>query len=142
MKYLQEGNCKTEIKRALKPVVLGMGSQGNAPKMENQQLVSPSRKCSSTPVGFGQDFLANNNVTTMEHPPYSPDLSSAILYLFPRLKSALKGRRFYDDTDIIQNATKELKSFTNFLPGIFPTLLQSLAEVYTCTRELFEENVV
>jgi len=27
-------------------------------KMENQQLVSPSRQCSSTPVGFSQGFLS------------------------------------------------------------------------------------
>jgi hypothetical protein len=26
-------------------------------KMENQQLVSPSRQCSSTPAGFRQGFL-------------------------------------------------------------------------------------
>jgi len=106
-------HCKK--KSALKSfVVLGMGSEGNTPKMENRQLVSPSRKCSSTPVSFGQDLLANNNVTTAEHPPYSPDLPSAVFYLLPRLKSALKGRRFYDDTDLIQNATKELKSFHKF----------------------------
>jgi hypothetical protein len=37
--------------------------------MENQQLVSTSRQCSSTPVGFFKDFLAKNNVTTLEHPP-------------------------------------------------------------------------
>jgi len=121
MEFLQEGNCKTEKKCALKSfVVLGMGSQGNAPKMENQQFISPSRKCSSTRVGFGQDFLVSNNVARAEHTPYSPDLPSAVFYLFPRLKSALKGRRFYDDTDIIQNATKELKSFHKFAFRIIP----------------------
>ena len=36
-----------------------------------------------------KDYLANSNVTTLEHPPYSPDLPSADSYLFPRLKSAL-----------------------------------------------------
>jgi len=30
-----------------------------------------------------KDFLANNRVTTLEHPPYSPDLATADLYLFP-----------------------------------------------------------
>jgi hypothetical protein len=33
-----------------------------------------------------QDFLANNNVTTPEHHPYSPDLAPGGFYLFPRLK--------------------------------------------------------
>jgi hypothetical protein len=39
----------------------------------------------------------------------TPDLVPADLYLFPRLTSALKGRHFYDATDIIRNATEELK---------------------------------
>jgi len=38
------------------------------PKMENQDLVSPPRQCSSTPVGFDQGFLnkeqCDNTVTT------------------------------------------------------------------------------
>jgi len=38
----------------------------------------------------------------LEHPPYSPDLAAADFYL-------LKGRRFCNATDIIKNATEELK---------------------------------
>jgi hypothetical protein len=46
--------------------------------MENQQLFSPSRKCSCTPVGFSQGFfLAESNVATLDHPPFSPDLATA-----------------------------------------------------------------
>jgi hypothetical protein len=46
----------------------------------------------------------------MEHYPYDPDLVPADFYLFPRLTSALKERRFCDATDIVRNATEELKS--------------------------------
>jgi len=60
------------------------------------------------PVLF-KDFLAKIKVTTMEHPPYSPNLAAADFYLFPQLKSALKGRRFCDVTEIIKNVTEELK---------------------------------
>jgi hypothetical protein len=56
-------------------------------------------------------FLAKNNMTTLEHLPYFPDLAPADFYPFPRPKSPLKGRRFCDATDIIKNATKELKRF-------------------------------
>jgi len=52
-----------------------------------------------------KDFLARYKVTTLEHPPYSPELAAADFYLFPRLKSVLKGRPFCDATDIIKNAT-------------------------------------
>jgi transposase len=56
-----------------------------------------------------KDFLAENSVTTVEYPPCSPDLNPADFYLFPPLKSTLKGRRLCDATDIIENATEELK---------------------------------
>jgi hypothetical protein len=42
--------------------------------MKNQQLVSPSRQCSTTPVGFGQGFL-NKEQCGHEYPPYSPNLT-------------------------------------------------------------------
>jgi len=56
-----------------------------------------------------KDFLANSNLTTLEHSPYSPDMALANSYLFPQLKSALKGQPFYFATDITKNATEELK---------------------------------
>jgi transposase len=54
-------------------------------------------------------FSAKNNVTTLELPPYSPELAPAEFYLFPQLKSALKVQHFYDANDIIKNMTEELK---------------------------------
>jgi hypothetical protein len=36
----------------------------------------------------------------MDHPPYSPDLAPADVWLFPELKSVLKGKRFSDVEDI------------------------------------------
>jgi transposase len=66
------------------------------------------------------DFLEENNETTLELSPYSPDLAPADFYLFPRLKSALKARSFRDANDIIKNATAELKRFSqNGFPECF-----------------------
>jgi transposase len=56
-----------------------------------------------------KDFLAKKNVTIMGHSPYSPDLATAEFYLFTQLKPVLKARGFCDATDIIKNATEELK---------------------------------
>jgi hypothetical protein len=58
---------------------------------------------------FINDFLAKINVTTLQHLPFSHDLAPADFYLFPRLKSALTGRRFCDATGIIKNVNEELK---------------------------------
>jgi len=77
-----------------------------------------------------KDFLAKSGVTTLEHPPYSPDLAAADFYLYPRLKSTLKGRPFYDTTGVIKNATDELnKAFTKWSPGMFPKNVRTLEEV-------------
>ena len=61
-----------------------------------------------------RNFLAKNNVTTLENPPYTSDMAPTNFCIFARLKSALKGRRFCDATDIIKNATEELKGFFFF----------------------------
>jgi transposase len=34
----------------------------------------------------------HNKVTVLDHPPYSPDLAPADYFLFPKVKSHLKGR--------------------------------------------------
>jgi len=77
--------------------------------VENQHLVSLLQQCSSTPVSSGEGFLSKNNLSTLEHPPYSPALAPAYSYLFPQLKSALKGHRFCNAAYITKNATEELK---------------------------------
>jgi len=39
-------------------------------------------------------FLAQHNITTLPHPPYSPDLAPCDCFLFPKLKHHLKGHHF------------------------------------------------
>jgi hypothetical protein len=56
-----------------------------------------------------KDLLAKNNVTTMEHPPISPELLPDECYVFLQLRPALKRQSLCDATDIIKNATEELK---------------------------------
>jgi hypothetical protein len=41
-----------------------------------------------------KQFLAQKSITEMEHPPSSPDTASNILWLFPKINSALMERRF------------------------------------------------
>jgi len=57
---------------------------------------------------LGSDFLTENNVTTMGHPPNSPDLAPSDFYLFAQLLSAMKARHFCVASDI-KNVTEELK---------------------------------
>ena len=43
---------------------------------------------------LGQSFLAKHQITQVTQSPYSPDLVPCDSWLFPRLKSPLKGKRF------------------------------------------------
>jgi len=58
------------------------------------------------------DFLAKENVTSLEHHPFSPDPAAADFCLFPPLKLALKVWRIRNSTDIKKNAKEELKRFS------------------------------
>lgn len=49
-------------------------------------------------------YLQENKINVLEHPPYSPDLAPADFFLFPKIKTCLKGRRF-DDIETIQRNT-------------------------------------
>jgi len=46
----------------------------------------------------------------MEHPSYSPDLARNDSWLFSKIKSTLKRRRFQDTEDIQKNVTTALKA--------------------------------
>ncbi|KAF0708055.1 protein GVQW3-like, partial [Aphis craccivora] len=56
-----------------------------------------------------RQFLAKNQTPVVPQPPYSPDLAPCDFFLFPKLKSTLKGRRFQTIDDIKQNTEIDLK---------------------------------
>lgn len=53
------------------------------------------------------EFLGQTNSVVAPHPPYSPDLAPADFFLFPKMKSKLKGRRF-DTIEEIQRSSQEV----------------------------------
>jgi hypothetical protein len=57
-----------------------------------------------------KQFLAQKSITEMEHTPYFPHFVANDFWLFPKIKSALKGRTFQDTEDIQRNVTTALKS--------------------------------
>jgi hypothetical protein len=51
-------------------------------------------------------FVATHGIDGVQQPPCSPNLASCNFWLFPKLKSALNGKRF-DDIDAIKEKTDE-----------------------------------
>jgi len=59
---------------------------------------------------FIREFLANQDTIVMPQAPYSPDLAPADFFLFPKLKSTLKGRRFQTIEEIKENSLQDLRA--------------------------------
>jgi transposase len=55
-----------------------------------------------------RNFPAKNKMTVVRQPPYSPDLAPVDFFLFPQLKSTLKGCCFDTSDKIQKNSTKYL----------------------------------
>jgi len=72
-------------------------------------------------------FLAQRVVAVLDHPPYSPNLAPADFFLFPRLKSIMKGLCFADVATIQEGVTAVLRSI---LTEAFADSFQKLYERY------------
>lgn len=59
-----------------------------------------------------KQFLASKNITVLEHPPYSPDLAPCDFFLFPKIKSALKGTHFSMVEEVQAKTAELLRSLT------------------------------
>ena len=47
-----------------------------------------------------KEYLAQNQIKTLPHPPYSPDLAPCDFWLNPYIKACLRGRRFETRTQV------------------------------------------
>ena len=59
-----------------------------------------------------RSYLALQQTSIVPHPPYSPDLAPADFFLFPKLKTTLKGHRFPTIEEIRENAIREMHIIT------------------------------
>jgi len=57
-----------------------------------------------------REFMTKHETTVVPQPPYSPDLAPAEFFLFPKLKSSLKGRRFQKVEEIEENSMRDLRA--------------------------------
>jgi len=57
-------------------------------------------------------YLAKHQTSVLPHPHYSPDIAPAYFFLFPKLKTTLKGRRFQTTEEIQENAIREMCAIT------------------------------
>jgi len=83
--------------------------------------------------------LAKHATTILPQPPNSPDLAPADFFLFPKLKSTLKGRRFESIEAIKINSLAHLRSIPKkAFQECFSTLKKRLQRCIQNGGEYFE----
>jgi hypothetical protein len=60
-----------------------------------------------------KQFLAEKQIAVLEHPPHSPNLAPCDFFLFPKVKSVLKGTRFASVTEVKKKTTEQLRQLTD-----------------------------
>jgi transposase len=59
-----------------------------------------------------RSYLAKHLISVVPQPPCSPDLAPAHFFLFPKIKTTLKGHRFQTIEEIQENAIRKLRVIT------------------------------
>jgi len=59
------------------------------------------------------EFLAQRNITTLPHPPYSPDVAPCDFFIIPKLKNYLKGHNFGTVENVQAAATEALNNISS-----------------------------
>jgi hypothetical protein len=91
-------------------------------------------------VTIAKQFLAKQKATVLDHPPCSTDIAPADYFLFPKVKSHLKGRLFDLISDIQKAVTSTLNTIAknNFYKGIHK--LYDCANQCVQLEEMYVEN--
>jgi len=75
-------------------------------------LMTHHDNASSHKAKIVTEFLEENKVTVLPHPPYSPDLAPCDFFLFPKIKKELGGKKF----DKVENLARSIQSIADNIP--------------------------
>jgi hypothetical protein len=82
------------------------------------------------------------NVTALEHPPYSPDLSPSDFILFLCLKWSERTMIFKCQGSHHKSGESADKGIEKWFPGLLPKALRTLAKVCHCQANYLKGNVM
>jgi hypothetical protein len=85
------------------------------------------------------EFLAKESIMKLDHLPYSPDLAPCDFWLFPKLKTALKGHRLSDIIDNQGTCNNHLAQHSRRgVPEMFWAVETPTHRVYWCAKRLLQ----
>jgi len=63
-------------------------------------------------AGQTLDYIFENDIDLMGHPPYSPDLALNDFWLFPKIKPQLKGKKYQTEEELVSDLDRVLGTIT------------------------------
>ena len=112
-----------------------------ATAMGNWWLAASSRQCTLMHQVSCRVFFVKHQITQVTQPPYSPYLVPCDYWLFSKLKSPLKGKRFQRIDEIQENTARQLMAIRRPVWGPkVPTLkgTEVLLSYVQCFLYLFQ----
>ena len=79
-----------------------------ATAMGNRWLAASSWQHACSCITSRAEFFQRHRITQVTEPLYCPDMAPGNFWLFPKLKSPLKGKRFQTIDEIQENTTEQL----------------------------------
>ena len=79
-----------------------------ATAVDNWRLAASSGQHACSCITSHAEFLVKHQITQVTHPHYSPQLAPCDFWLFPKLKSPWKGKRFQTISEIQEKTTGHL----------------------------------
>ena len=106
-------------------------------------MVSTSLQSSSTQIGFGLGFINKEQCDNTGAPPHTPLTWLELIFTCSLDRNkASKGRYFCDASDIIKNATEELKRLSqNGFQESFQKLYSPWQKCIVAQEEYFDGHV-
>ena len=104
-------------------------------KWQNQKLIIHHNNAPAHRSFKVSQFLAKNSMTVVPHPPYSHDLAPCDFFLFPQAEASDEGskiRHHWRDSRGIAAGTWH--NSKNGLPGMLPSMAETLGPQYSCKR--------
>ena len=95
-------------------------------------LAASSQRCTRSRIMSRTEFLVKHQITQVTQCPYSSDLVPCDFWLFPRLKSPLKGKRFQTITEIQENMMGQLMANATVWGSTWKGTEASLSYVQCC----------
>jgi hypothetical protein len=105
------GNRRLTVRDVADEVGISIGSCHQI-FTEKLQMRGVSAICTGSRVAPHPQLSGQHQTSDVPHPTYSPDPSLADVFLFSKLKTTLKGRRFQTIEEIHENEIPELRAIT------------------------------